>query len=75
MNSLKRMQDKCYQLGVEMEKEVDDETLQKLFAKVIVQEKILDDDAFEIANTFFERGRNVRRNMDGRSKGIIPSSL
>jgi len=50
MGDLAQLKQKCYDLGKAMPNGVSHETLIKLLAKIIVQEKIHDEDAFEIAS-------------------------
>ena len=53
-----QMRQRCWKLGQEMPDEVEHETLMKILAKVIVQEKVLDDDAFKMASKAYAEGFN-----------------
>ena len=53
-----RMRKRCYKLGQEMPDKVEHEVLMKILAKVIVQEKVLDCDAFEMASKAYAEGFN-----------------
>jgi hypothetical protein len=58
MSALNRMRLRCFKLGKEMPDEVEHEILMKILAKIIVQEKVHDDDAFELASKAYAEGFN-----------------
>ena len=53
-----RLRKRCWNLGQEMPDKVEHEILMKILAKAIVYEKVLDDDAFEMASKAFAEGFN-----------------
>lgn len=53
-----RMRKRCWNLGQEMPDQVEHEVLMGILAKVIVQEKVLDEDAFEAASKAYAEGFN-----------------
>lgn len=55
-NPTDRMRERCYRLGKEMPNKIPHDEVLKLLAKIIVQEKVLDDDAFEIASKAYAKG-------------------
>jgi hypothetical protein len=55
-SALNRMRLRCFKLGKEMPDEVEHEILMKILAKVIVQEKVQDDDAFDYASSAYAEG-------------------
>lgn len=58
MNPSKKMRERCFKLGQEMPNEVEYYTLMKILAKIIVEEKVLDCDAFEMASKAYAEGFN-----------------
>jgi hypothetical protein len=52
----KSMRERCWRLGQEMLNEVEHTVLMNLLAKIIVQEKVLDCDAFEMASKAYSEG-------------------
>jgi hypothetical protein len=58
MSPSKQMRERCFKLGQEMPNEVPHDTLMKILAKIIVQEKVLDCDAFEMASKAYAEGFN-----------------
>jgi hypothetical protein len=58
--SLVILEEKCYKMGQEATEPEDEKTLSKKFAKEIVKLKILDDDAFEIASKYYQKGLDER---------------
>ena len=59
-NPVKRMQERCYKMGQETTDFIEHEALIKKLAKVIVQEKVMDEEAFEMAQQAFSEGCNDR---------------
>lgn len=53
-----RMRKRCYELGKLTPDKVPHKTLMKMLAKIIVEEKVRDDDAFEMASKAFAEGFN-----------------
>ena len=53
-----RMRKRCFKLGEQMPDKVEHQTLMGILAKVIVQEKVLDEDAFEAASKAYAEGFN-----------------
>ena len=58
MNPLERMRKECHKLGMNAPDKLEYEAIMKICAKVIVREKVLDDDAFEHASKAFAEGFN-----------------
>jgi hypothetical protein len=58
MNPLERMRKKCHKLGMSAPDTMEYDTIMKICAKIIVKEKVLDDDAFEHASKAFAEGFN-----------------
>jgi hypothetical protein len=56
MNNTDNLKQQCYDLGKAMPNKVPHEHLMKILAKVIVKEKIHDDDAFALASRAFSEG-------------------
>lgn len=63
MGSIERVQKRCYKLGQEMPNKVSLHTLTEIIAKVIVQEKTHDEDAFKIASEAFAEGFNSNKEV------------
>jgi hypothetical protein len=55
-SALNRMRLRCFKLGKEMPDEIEYEILMKILAKIIVQEKVQDDDAFDYASKAYNEG-------------------
>lgn len=56
MNSIERLINRCHELGGLMPRKVENTELAKILAKIIVEEKVMDEDAFEIASKAFAEG-------------------
>ena len=55
-DSVSRMRGICYEMGQQSEDKIPYGDLMKKLAKVIVQEKVMDEEAFEIASKAFAEG-------------------
>jgi len=53
-----QMRQRCWELGQKMPDKVEHKILMGILAKVIVQEKVLDDDAFKMASKAYSEGFN-----------------
>jgi predicted alpha/beta hydrolase len=58
MNPLERMRERVYELAQDAPDKMSYEQIMKICATVIVQEKVLDDDAFQQASKAFAEGFN-----------------
>jgi hypothetical protein len=63
-NPVKRMQEACYQMGYETVDFIEHDELMQKLAKVIVREKVMDEEAFEMAKQAFAEGCNDRNIVD-----------
>jgi hypothetical protein len=54
MGNEERMMERCRKLGKVMPISISKETLKVIFTKIIVEEKVNDDDAFEMASKSFK---------------------
>lgn len=68
MNPLERMRERMYELGQDAPDKMSYKQIMKICATVIVQEKVLDDDAFEQASKAFAEGFN-RLKLGAMSNG------
>ena len=59
-NPVKKMKKACYQMGYETTIFIEHDELMKKLAKIIVHEKVMDDEAFEMAQKAFAEGCNDR---------------
>jgi hypothetical protein len=58
MNNINELKQQCYDLGKSMPNKVPHETVMQMLAKVIVEKKIHDDDAFDMASQAYAEGFN-----------------
>lgn len=58
MNPMERMRERVHELGQEAPDKMSHEQIMKICVTVIVQEKVLDDDAFQQASKAFAEGFN-----------------
>lgn len=54
--SIKKLSESCFKLGQE-KPDLSEDEISKQLAKIIVSEKILDDDAFELGRQAYDKGQ------------------
>lgn len=76
-NPVSRMQERCYAMGYATKDFIEHEELMQKLVKVIVQEKVMDEEAFELAKQAFAEGCNDKNlgdlNNDPKFDNVVPS--